>query len=150
MYCKFLKLSNGDDIIVQTNDLCESFKDKEFLEVTEPVLISSMRIPRGPVIIETYVMQPWIKMARANVVSIPTTSIIVAVDVHEIAEEQYFEFVEESNKKRNNSEESILLDDQDESAQDMLEAFLQSMNETSDEEEDDDGNTRVGVGRTIH
>ena len=150
MYCKFLKLSNGDDIIVQTKDLCESLNDKEFLEVTEPVLISSMRIPRGPVIIETYVMQPWIKMAKANVVNIPTKSIIVAVDVHEIAEEQYYEFVEESNKKKNVQEESIVIDESEESAQDMLEAFLQSMNETSDEEEDDEGHTRTTVGRTIH
>lgn len=149
MHCKFLKLTNGEDIIVQTDDTCESLNNKEFISVIDPVLIASMRIPRGPMVIETYIMQPWIKMAKADVVQIPTKNIVVAVDVHEMAEKQYLQYVEESNNR------NVLSDStEDETEEEELteeEAFdqlMQSMREDSDEE--DDGNPRTKVRRTLH
>lgn len=149
MHCKFLKLTNGEDIIVQTDDTCESLNNKEFISVIDPVLIASMRIPRGPMVIETYIMQPWIKMAKADVVQIPTKNIVVAVDVHEMAEKQYLQYVEESNNRKVLSDST-----EDETEEEELteeEAFnqlMQSMREDSDEE--DDGNPRTKVRRTLH
>lgn len=149
MHCKFLKLTNGEDIIVQTDDTCESLNKKEFISVIDPVLIASMRIPRGPMVIETYIMQPWIKMAKADVVQIPTKNIVVAVDVHEMAEKQYLQYVEESNN-RNVLNESTEDETEEEelTEEEAFDQLMQSMREDSDEE--DDGNPRTKVRRTLH
>ena len=149
MHCKFLKLTNGEDIIVQTDDTCESLNKKEFISVIDPVLIASMRIPRGPMVIETYIMQPWIKMAKADVVQIPTKNIVVAVDVHEMAEKQYLQYIEESNS-RNVLEEATEDETEEEelTEEEAFDQLMQSMREDSDEE--DDGNPRTKVRRTLH
>ena len=149
MHCKFLKLTNGEDIIVQTDDTCESLNKKEFISVIDPVLIASMRIPRGPMVIETYIMQPWIKMAKADVVQIPTKNIVVAVDVHEMAEKQYLQYVEESNN-RNVLEEATEDETEEEelTEEEAFDQLMQTMREDSDEE--DDGNPRTKVRRTLH
>lgn len=149
MHCKFLKLTNGEDIIVQTDDTCESLNKKEFISVIDPVLIASMRIPRGPMVIETYIMQPWIKMAKADVVQIPTKNIIVAVDVHEMAEKQYLQYVEESNSRNVISETTEDLTEEEElTEEDAFEQLMQAIHDDSDEE--DDGQPRTKAGRTLH
>lgn len=149
MHCKFLKLTNGEDIIVQTDDTCESLNKKEFISVIDPVLIASMRIPRGPMVIETYIMQPWIKMAKADVVQIPTKNIVVAVDVHEMAEKQYLQYVEESNNRKVLEEATEDETEEEElTEEEAFDQLMQSMREDSDEE--DDGNPRTKVRRTLH
>ena len=149
MHCKFLKLTNGEDIIVQTDDTCESLNNKEFISVIDPVLIASMRIPRGPMVIETYIMQPWIKMAKADVVQIPTKNIVVAVDVHEMAEKQYLQYVEESNNRKVLEEATEDETEEEElTEEEAFDQLMQSMREDSDEE--DDGNPRTKVRRTLH
>lgn len=146
MHCKFLKLTNGEDLIVQTEDRCETLKEKEFIKVIEPVLISAFRYPHGHVVLETYTMQPWIKMANSNVINIPTTSIIVATDVHESAEKQYYQYVEETNQRKT-FKENPFASSEEEDDEETLEAIIQSLNDL-DDEEDDDGTTRSRI--TLH
>jgi hypothetical protein len=149
MHCKFLKLTNGEDIIVQTDDTCESLNNKEFISVIKPVLIASMRIPRGPMVIESYIMQPWIKMAKADVVQITTKNIVVAVDVHEMAEKQYLQYVEEYNNRNIlNNTPDFELEEEEEVSKETFEEFQQALRE--DSEEDDDGTPRTRPGRTLH
>ena len=148
MHCKFIKLTNGEDIIVQTDDTCESLNNKEFISVIDPVLIASMRIPRGPMVIETYIMQPWIKMAKADVVQIPTKNIVVAVDVHEMAEKQYLQYVEESNNRNVINSTAEEETEEELTEEEAFDEFMQMIREDSDEE--DDGNPRTKTGRTLH
>lgn len=152
MYCKLLKLTNGEDIIARTDDICDTLNGKEFIEVEDAVLIMSMRIPQGSIVIETYSIQPWIKMVKTNTIRIPTKSIIVAVDIHEMAEKQYYQYLKDykikstfstdNNFDTNNEEEAEDEDDED------LEDFLQALND--DSEEEDDRPPRNKFGRTIH
>lgn len=95
MYCKYLKLSNGEDIMVTTDDDCRTFVGKEFLTIVDPVLITTYKYPEGDVVIERYILQPWIRMARQDAINIPTKSIVLAVDVKESTLSQYKQFVEE-------------------------------------------------------
>ena len=135
MHCKFIKLSNGEDLIVSTDDECMSFKGKEFIDVVDPVQISTMRFPRGNKLIETYILQPWIKMGVSDIVRIPTHSIVVAVDVNSSALEQYKQYVDESS---NQSQQELITDDcSDEMYDELINSIL---GETTEEE--DDGNTR--------
>jgi hypothetical protein len=95
MYCKLLKLSNGEDIIMSTEDNYETFKDKEFLIGKHAVQVGVVRIPRGTGVMETYILQPWIRMAATDLVSIPVTSVVAIVDIDEKAAQQYLSFVED-------------------------------------------------------
>lgn len=145
MYCKFLKLINGDNLIVTTDDECKTFKGKEFLSCVDPVQVGTIRFPRGTMVVESYVLQPWIKMSIDDVVQIPVSSIVVAVDVQEMAFNQYKKYVEETSKlNESDSYEQLEFDNEHEAFDDFLEAVLGSDNE---EEEDD----RIGrADKTLH
>ena len=143
MFCKYLKLINGENLIVTTDDDCQTFKGKEFLNCVDPVQVGTIKFPRGSMVIESYVLQPWIKMSIDDVVQIPVSSIVVAVDVQELAFKQYKKFVEEYANL-----DTELLDasefSEDEDFQDFLDTVLGSDNE---EDEDD----RIGrADRTYH
>lgn len=149
MYYKFLKLVNGDNLIVTTDDQCSTLKDKEYLSVVDPVLISSMRFPRGTMVVETYVMQPWIKMAKSDVFQIPINNIVIATDVHEMAEEQYKKYIAENDSNSLQEQEG----GPSSAIEDLMQRLLGSADtDDYDEEEDDDefeqGDT--SDGRTLH
>ena len=140
MYYKYLKLNNGENLIVTTDDECKSFCEKEFLSVINPILVGIIRIPKGQVVMESYIFQPWIKLAVDDVINIPTISIVVAVDLNEEAKEQYLSYLNDMNNQDYSLEEAS-----DEETQETLDEFLENMN-TSDEEEEDGRRTR----RTLH
>lgn len=151
MEYKFLKLINGEDLIVTTDDACSTFKDKEFISVIDPVLITSMRFPRGPMIVESFVMQPWIKMAKKDVVNIPTKFILVATDVQEMALQQYQDYVVETNNNMIMKTEAADFQNMDDEEEERtFEQFLQSAMTDNDEEDDDDGTNSRTTRRTFH
>jgi hypothetical protein len=149
MHCKFIKLTNGEDIIVQTDDTCDTFSNKEFISVVDPVLISSMRRAHGNMVIESYVMQPWLKMGNIDVVQLPTKNIVVAVDIHEMAEKQYMTYIEEyAVMKNSNSDTNFLEEADDETDDETFESLMETLDNNSDEEED--GHTSKRPDRTYH
>jgi hypothetical protein len=96
-----------------------------------------MRFPRGNKLVETYILQPWIKMGAPDIVRIPTHNIVVAVDVSNSALEQYKQYVEESSSKFSMYEESNTDDSRDEMYEKLMDSLLGDATE-----EEDDGNTR--------
>lgn len=96
-YCKFIKLSNGEDIIAVTNNDCKDFKSEKTIVVNDPVLIRTIKIARGSYMMESFTMQPWIKLSKEHTIEIPTESIIVAVDIDDMVYEQYTTFLTEYN-----------------------------------------------------
>lgn len=96
-FFKFLKLSNGEDIIATTDSNCENFKEKKSIFVYDPVLINTIKLAQGPYMIETFTMQPWIKLAKDDIMEIPTESIVVAVDIDDKVVTQYEMFLNEYN-----------------------------------------------------
>lgn len=137
MYCKFLKLTNGENIIVSTDDNCETFVNKEFIDIVDPVLISSFRFPKGNMVVESFVMQPWIKMAKNDVMRLPVNNIVVATDVQEMAVNQYKTFVDESV----NEVSSELTED------DIEETLNEYFSDAGDGEEDEENGP---TDRTYH
>lgn len=141
MQCKFLKLTNGDDIIAMVGDEFMSTTTMSHVQIQDPVQISSARFPRGDMIMETYLMQPWIKMSRSNIMVIPTVTIVAAVDITDSAYEQYIEYLDmqigEEEVARSNLEAV--------SSEDIFRHLMEAVayREESDEEEEDDGTTRT-------
>jgi hypothetical protein len=140
MYCKFLKLTSGENLIVSTEDECMDLADKKYIEVSEPVEIHSMKMPYAGGVIESYIMQPWLKMSAKEVLRIPARNVVIVTNVLERAESQYKQFIIEYDSLVMATEEDIeqALSGDDDS----------SDNEIS-EEEDNDSWSSSGE-RTLH
>ena len=107
MYCKFLKLTSGENLIVSTEDECMDLADKKYIEVSEPVEIHSMKMPYAGGIVESYMMQPWLKMSAKEVLRIPARNVVIATNVLERAETQYKQFIIEYENSAMATEEDI-------------------------------------------
>ena len=117
MFCKLIKLTNGENIIASTDSSCLNFKETKSISVVDPVLISTVKFAKGPFMIETYTMQPWIKLAKKDIIDIPTENIIVAVDVEESVKDQYEKFLEDYETDAPvafEDDQQFLLDENDE------------------------------------
>ena len=128
-YCKFLKLSNGDEIIVTTDNNCSDYKNEKYIHVIDPVEIKAISIAKGPMVVETHVMQPWIRLAKDDIIQIPTDSIVVAVDVEDDVITQYARFVYEEFTKKTPPQ------DRQEVINDMFEQMEGELTADGDEEE---------------
>lgn len=127
-YCKFLKLSNGEEIIVTTDNDCKDFKNEKYLHILDPVEIKAVSMARGPVVIETHVMQPWIRLAKDDIIQIPTDNIVVAVDVDDDVIKQYARFIYEEHVKKSPPQ------DREEVVDNMLEEIESEIDSDGDEE----------------
>ena len=107
MYCKFLKLTSGENLIVSTEDECMDLADKKYIEVSEPVEIHSMKMPYAGGVIESYMMQPWLKMSAKEVLRIPARNVVIVTNVLERAEAQYKQFIIEYDNLDMATEEDI-------------------------------------------
>ena len=140
MYCKFLKLTSGENLIVSTEDECDKLDEKRYIEVSEPVVIHSMRMPYGGGFIESYIMQPWLKMSTKEVLRLPVRNIIIATNLMEKAESQYKQFIVEYENSEIATEEDI-----DEALSGDVD-----INENEITEENDNDSWRRGSDRTYH
>lgn len=140
MYCKFLKLTSGENLIVSTEDECVDLVDKKYIEVSEPVEIHSMKMPYAGGVIESYVMQPWLKMSAKEILRIPAHNVLIATNVLEKAESQYKQFILEYEHLAITSEEDL---DQALSGDD-------DVNEDEISEEDDDDSWTSSGDRIYH
>lgn len=141
MFCKYLKLTNGENIIVSTESNCVNFKENRTIPVSDPVLVSSLKINRGPYLIETYGLQPWIKLTDQAIIDIPTENIIVAVDVQPSVEEQYRKFLSDYE----NVITEVVGDDED-----LIDELFEQIDEVLEEEENEQYEQRAKDGSTIH
>jgi hypothetical protein len=140
-FYKYLKLSNGDDIIATTDNDCKNFKKQRSIFVYDPVLISTIRIAQGPFMIETFTMRPWIKLAKEDIIEIPTESIIVAVDVEDKTQEQYNNFLMDSKSSTQDAEEFT---------EEELDELMEGIEETEDDNDHREQPKTKKQGPTFH
>ena len=132
MFYKFLKLTNGDNLIVSTDVDCNNLREQKTLSVVDPVLINTVKMLKGPYIVETFTMQPWIKLAKKDIIDIPTENIVVAVDIEDSVEEQYKSFLMDQV-----STTPIVDDASEEDFQQLLEDYTDEFDDEYDEDSDD-------------
>jgi hypothetical protein len=113
---KYLKLINGESLVVSSSDNFKDYKSKKYIEIFDPIEIKSVKVHHGYQVLEHYTMQPWIKMANTTYVNMPTDSIVAAVDLHEDAEIQYKEYIKEAVEVEfiDKNEEKKILESEDE------------------------------------
>lgn len=108
-YYKYIKLSNGDDIIAKTELAYEDYRAEKYIKIIDPVCLGVTRISSNQVIMETYTMQSWTKLGVCNVMLLSSDMIITVADLLESAVSHYISFVEDRDKKpiQDVSEKSI-------------------------------------------
>ena len=147
-FYKYVKLTNGENIIVMTDTDCKEFKDRKSISILNPVELSTVRMANGPRLMESTTLQPWIKIATDDVIELPTESIIVIADVKEEAIEQYKIFLEEYKNRKEDieeQEEEII-----EPSAELLQKLMQEINQESDFEPEYTNEDKRRAKRTIH
>ena len=67
LHYRYLKLSNGDNIICKTEDDCSNIYSKQTISISDPVIVNHLRIPRGHMIVETYGLTAWAAFVEQTV-----------------------------------------------------------------------------------
>lgn len=147
-YCKYLKLTNGENIIVTTDNDCKQFKQHKTINIINPVELAVMRLSNGPMIMESMTLQPWIKVAPNDVIEVPTESILVITDVKEEAVEQYKNFLDEYEKAMSQKQDQSVEEDPQ---LDFLESMIEDMVNLEEESESEiQHEYKRRYKRTIH
>lgn len=150
LYYKYLKLSSGDNIICMTTDNCEDIYDKKTIQVTQPVILSAIRMPSSRGVVESYIMYPLFSFSGEEVYTIPTSQIVLVINIKENLKNNYLTYLSERDE-----EEDVLIPDDDEdvieTGEETIEEFLNRLgdgiNEDKENQEYGDGNVIGRVGR---
>jgi hypothetical protein len=121
-YYKYLKLTNGDNIICKTTKDYKSITRSKSITVKQPVVLSQIRMPRNNVLVESYIMYPLFSFAVDDVYEIPVSQIVVATNIKDSLKENYEEY----------------LTQREEADKDVTEEFTTDIDELETSEEDDD------------
>jgi len=61
-----IKLITGENVVCETNEDCDSYIEKKFIDIYNPVLVNVLRMPRGTNLVESYIMMPWVGFAKTD------------------------------------------------------------------------------------
>jgi hypothetical protein len=155
--CKYIKLSNGENIICLTDDNMENLETNRRVLITDPMMVSLVRVPRlGVGVVDSYVLHPWMPLSEDKIMEINTSCIISAVEAKASFREQYENFIDQmNNEKLIPAEERETARDLS-NAQELMKALVGDMDvdldEILEEQEDDDDSwlRATGTGRTLH
>jgi len=134
-----IKLANGENVICETCENCESFINEKFIEIYNPVLLNVLRIPKGSKLIESYMMLPWFGFSNADKCQVAVDKIITMVDVDGTVRENYIEYIENSKADSETSDElSVSFEDNPTDANMEIEEFLENVIERIGEQIEED------------
>ena len=137
-YYKYLKLSSGDNIICTTTDDCEDIYDKKTIKVTQPVILSAIRMPSSRGIVESYIMYPLFTFTEEEEYIIPTSQIVLAINIKENLKNNYLTYLSQQEE-----EDDELVADDDEDEEETIDEFL---NRLGDEINEDKETKEYGEG----
>jgi len=146
LHYRYLKLTNGDNIICKTEDDCSNIYTKQTISITDPVMVNHMRIPRGHMIVETYGLTAWAAFVEENVFNIPTNTIVMSANINENARKNYIEYINQLNSIQ--VEETTEEKDVETLAKKVL--SMLNMEDTNENQEENEKPFRVQGNRTVH
>ena len=145
IYFKYIKLVSGDNIVCTTTDNCENVYKQKTISVTDPVVLNPIRIPKGNVLIESYVMYPWFSFSEEIEYKIPTSQVVLVVNIKDNLKKNYLRYLAMQDNDDDITEGDLFVDgDEDE-----IDEFLNEMGEENENNENG-GTDGFGSTRTIH
>jgi len=144
---RLLKLSTGDNIICKLEENEESVFSKKIIKVIDPVVIASVRIPRGSLMVESYVLMPWVGFSESTDFKIPTSHILTISEITDNARKNYEEFVEQ--RKKNYLDDLVVEEELENNP--LLQLLKKIKTENQNESQEENSNKFcVSGNRTIH
>jgi len=148
---RYLKLSNGDAIICGTDDDFSSLYDKKTIHIVDPVCVDQIRIPRAGFIIESFVLTPWIKLAKDNIFVLKTDQIITATEVKDSVLKNYKEFIDDAKHEEVRAEINNTNSDTIENKlANALENLIDNLEDNSNENTEKNERIYVPGSKTVH
>ena len=148
LYYKYIKLTSGDGIICTTLDNYENLYDLKTIKVSSPVVLNPVRIPRGDVLVESYIMYPWFSFSEETEYTISTAQILFAVNIKETLKKNYLTYL---SNREDEGEDELIDDDEIEEDEELFNALLNTLgdeiNEDKENQESGDGSNIGRVGR---
>ena len=148
LYYKYIKLVSGDGIICTTFDNYENLYDLKTIKVSTPVVLNPIRIPRGDVLVESYIMYPWFSFSEETEYTLPTTQILFAVNIKETLKKNYLTYL---SNREDEGEDELIDDDEFEEDEELFNALLNTLgdeiHEDKENQESGDGSNIGRVGR---
>lgn len=121
---RYFKLISGENIIGSTDSDCKDLNDVDVFKIDNPVLVNSVRFPKGNMIYESFVMQPFIALSSHSNIDILSRHVIFTTEVKETVREQYLDYL--------NTRSSLPLEYEGE--EDSDQTLLDFLNEELEEE----------------
>ena len=148
---KLLKLTSGETIVCSTEDPCTDLTKNKTITITNPVALNHVRIPRGSVLVESYIMLPWMSFTEDNTFEVSTSQIIVAATIKEELRKNYIEYIIGRSKEDSEQEEDIEFEEisEGESIHEFLETLEKEMGNYENEEDSREDSGRFKRGNRI-
>lgn len=149
LFCKVIKLTNGDNIVCLTDDKCDNLIESQTIMVMDPMIVTPIRMPRFGKIVESYILHPWVPISDEKIFEIRTSTIISAVEVRSHFREQYENFIEQSQQIES---ETITAETDISDNLEAIQTLMKNMttNQPEELEDDDDPGIWESASRTIH
>jgi hypothetical protein len=145
IYFKYIKLVSGDNIVCTTTDNCENVYKQKTISVTDPVVLNPIRIPKGDVLVESYVMYPWFSFSEEIEYKIPTSQVVLVVNIKDNLKKNYLRYLAMQDNDDDITDGDLFVDDDE----DEIDEFLNEMGEENENNENG-GTDGFGSTRTIH
>jgi hypothetical protein len=145
IYFKYIKLVSGDNIVCTTTDNCENVYKQKTISVTDPVVLNPIRIPKGDVLVESYVMYPWFSFSEEIEYKIPTSQVVLVVNIKDNLKKNYLRYLAMQDNDDDITDGDLFVDDNE----DEIDEFLNEMGEENENNENG-GTDGFGRTRTIH
>jgi len=107
---KLFKLVSGDDIICTTLDDLDNVNLNTIISIFDPVVVKTVKLPRGLGIYESYILQPWLRYISQTEYRIPVNNIIAIVNVNEEETKGYVDYLNSKNLALDEEEEKEVID----------------------------------------
>jgi hypothetical protein len=147
---KYFKLVSGEGIICKTEDDCTNIYNQKTVSVKDPVILNPIRVPRGEMLIESYIMYPWFSFSPDDNYEIPTQQILLASNIKDDLKKNYIEYLKQQAERDADEDMDDSIEDDDSDFDNELEdEMIQQILEGDEYEEI--GRAVRGTGkRTIH
>lgn len=147
LFCKYIKLANGDNIVALTDDNCTNLLDTRVVIVMDPMIVTPIRIPRMNQILESYVLHPWLPLTDSNIAEIQSSHIVSAVEARDTFREQYENFIKQTNDELHDQNDDLTVEENLSQAQELLKILSKQTDEEDDEQSD---GSWEPTSRTLH
>jgi hypothetical protein len=134
LYYKFLKLTTGEGIICTTDDTCDDWYERKTIAILNPVTLNSIKFPKEDMLVESYLLYPWLSFTEDSVIEIPTSKIVVVLNLKPGLIKNYQEYImyRKSDDSENYDSEYT------EEEQEIIDEIMNNLEESIDQYEESD------------